>query len=128
MRIIAIFISLLLTANFVHAKVYNCKFADGFNVTDFEYKRLTEENVTDVALKEEGPIAIITQENHEGTPVPKIFMKEKGLEEDIYTNRTQMFLFNSDTLKLTKTFTAPFLIGFQLVSYIEYQCEITQNF
>jgi len=128
MRIFAVFISFLLVANFVQAKMYNCKFVEGFGVIDYEFSKTPSERASDITLKEEGPVAIITKPNHDGTLVPEIFIKEKGFKTDIYTNKSITVLLDTETLKLTQTFTALPTMGFQVLSYSEYQCEITQQF
>ena len=108
--------------------MYNCKFVDGFGVMDFELLEKPSNQRSDITLKEEGPVAIITKPNRDGTLVPEIFVREKSFKTDIYTNKSIMVLLDTETLKLTETFTALPSMGFQLVSYSEYQCEVAQQF
>ena len=128
MRIFAVFISFLLVANIAQAKMYTCKFIEGFAVLDYEFLKKPPELQSDITLKEEGPVAIITKANHEGTLVPKIFLKDQGFKTDIYNEGTTLVLLNTETLKLTETFTATQSLGGQQLAYSEYQCEITLQY
>ena len=116
MRIIAMFFSLLLTANFVHAKVYNCKGVDGYSVKDFEFDRFPVGFNLEISFAEniDSATGIIDGE---------YYGKQSTAGIDIYAKGTIIFVYYRKTSTLLQTYTNTPDIGGQLSLYIEYKCE-----
>ena len=125
MRIIAIFISLLLTASFVHANKYTCNGVQGYVVSDLQFF-IKEEPIPPILFKEAGPIGIFQIELAEHRE-PYLFSKDNRNEYDLYTKDTQIIIFYRESLKLSRTYVNTFNGG-GLQVHEEFQCEKGANF